>query len=411
MSFARIDKSARAMSKRFVRTHWLLISAVLALAPVRARAETAPAEPLPLLPGLETPVEFWKRIFGEFSVTQLVLFDPLDMSVIYDVVEVGDENLSQREIDAHRRRVAAERNVDPDRVKAQRGIKERTAAGLRRAGRYLGQIQEIFRERGLPVELSYLPLVESSFDINARSRAGALGMWQFMRRTGRQFLRIDCCIDERKDPLESTRAAAELLARNYQVLGNWPLAITAYNYGTAGMARAVAEVESDNLVELIERYTHPNWGYPSKNFYAEFLAAVEIARNVERYFPGLDPDPPLAVREVEVRNRTSLATLIRSTGLSRSQFFEWNPALSSSTRTVPAGYRLKLPADRRTEPVVEVRYRPADEPVIRHRVKPGETLSRIARRYRTPVEKILEANGIRKTSLLRAGTTLLIPKL
>ncbi|HXG50398.1 MAG TPA: transglycosylase SLT domain-containing protein [candidate division Zixibacteria bacterium] len=399
------------MSKRFVRTHWLLISAVLALAPVRARAETAPAEPLPLLPGLETPVEFWKRIFGEFSVTQLVLFDPLDMSVIYDVVEVGDENLSQREIDAHRRRVAAERNVDPDRVKAQRGIKERTAAGLRRAGRYLGQIQEIFRERGLPVELSYLPLVESSFDINARSRAGALGMWQFMRRTGRQFLRIDCCIDERKDPLESTRAAAELLARNYQVLGNWPLAITAYNYGTAGMARAVAEVESDNLVELIERYTHPNWGYPSKNFYAEFLAAVEIARNVERYFPGLDPDPPLAVREVEVRNRTSLATLIRSTGLSRSQFFEWNPALSSSTRTVPAGYRLKLPADRRTEPVVEVRYRPADEPVIRHRVKPGETLSRIARRYRTPVEKILEANGIRKTSLLRAGTTLLIPKL
>ena len=190
-------------------------------------------------------------------------------------------------INGERERIATLNNIDIERVKAQRGIKERTAAGIKRSGRYIAQIQQIFRERGLPPELTYLPIVESSYDIGARSSVGAVGVWQFMPRTGREYMRVGAGIDERRDPLESSRAAASYLKQAYDYLGSWPLAITSYNFGQAGMARAVAEVGSDNLVDLIQQYNHPYWGFPPKQFYAEFLAAVEIGSNPSEYFSRL----------------------------------------------------------------------------------------------------------------------------
>jgi membrane-bound lytic murein transglycosylase D len=375
-------------------------------------------ELFPLLPGLEKPVEFWKRIFAEYSTSQLVFFDPFDMSRIYEVLEVGEGNRPDNFIDGERSRIAAANGVDVERVKAQRGIKERTIDGLKRSGRYMAYIEQIFREKNLPVELGYLPLVESSFDVNARSFVGAMGMWQFMRRTGKEFrLRIDRVIDERKDPLDSTRAAAALLSQNYEALGNWPLALTAYNYGAAGLARAVAEIQSDNLVELIEKYENKSWGFAPKNFYAEFLAAVEIGRNVDQYFPGLELHPAVTINEIELKRGSSLTSLARSTGLTLQEFLEWNPALSRGMRVVPAGYRVKVPADRKVGPIVEVaqrqpQHQERQQPrVLRHRVKRGETVLQIAKRYGASVERILQVNGIRKAHLLRVGMTLLIPKI
>lgn len=367
----------------------------------------------PLLPGLEKQVAFWKRIFTEFSVSQLVFFDPLDMSKIYEVLDAGEESRGNDYINGERARIAAAHGVDLERVKAQRGIKERTAAGLKRAGRYLPQMQQIFRERGLPVELTYIPLLESSYEISARSHAGALGMWQFMRRTGKQFMRVSASVDERRDPLESTRAAASFLKQAYESLGNWPLAITSYNFGPAGMARAVAEVGSDDLVELIQKYDHPYWGYPPKNFYAEFLVAVDIGKNFKQYFPGLELDSSVTIREIELKRNTSLASVIHSSGLRQDAFLGWNPALSKGVRIVPAGYRVKLPTDRTMERIVEVAERRTQEQpqVVRHRVKRGETVLQIARRYGASVERILQVNGLRKAHLLQVGMTLVIPKL
>ena len=280
-------------------------------------------------------------------------------------------------------------------------------------------MQQIFRDRGLPIELTYLPIVESSYDLNARSSAGALGMWQFMRTTGRQYMRVDRSIDERRDPIESTRAAAAFLQQSYETLGNWPLAITAYNYGPGGMARAVKEMESDNLVDLIRDYRHPYWGFPPKNFYAEFLAAVEIGKNVNQYFPELTLDPPLSIREIELKTSSSLAALAKNTGLTRDQFLAWNPALTEQIRSVPAGYRVKVPVDSNAQPVIEIaqsreitRSPPSEQPqVVRHQVKRGETLFQIARRYGASVDRILKVNGMGKSHRLQAGTTLLIPRL
>ncbi len=268
---------------------WLisLCLGLLVCVPARVIAESNSSKisPFPVPAGLEPAIEFWKKVFTEYSLSQLIFFDPLDMSRIYDVIEVGEGNRSDNYINAERARIAAERGVDIDRVKAQRGVKERTAAGVKRSGRYLAQIQRIFVERGLPPELTFLPIVESSYEIDARSSVGALGIWQFMPRTGRQYLRINRGIDERRDPLESSRAAAAYLKEAYEMLGSWPLAITSYNFGPAGMARAVATVQSENLVELIQQYDHPYWGFAPKNFYAEFLAAVEIGSNPEPLLP------------------------------------------------------------------------------------------------------------------------------
>jgi membrane-bound lytic murein transglycosylase D len=392
----------------------------LAITPTKTWGQTDPAsqETFPLPTGLEKAVDFWRKIFSEYRLSQLVFFDPLDMSKIYDVLDVSEENRSQTYIDGERARIAAAHNVDVERVRAQRGIKERTIAGLQRSGRYMRHIEQVFRDKNLPLELGYLPLVESSFDINARSSVGATGMWQFMRATGKEFrLRIDRVIDERKDPLESTRAAAALLEQNYQLLGNWPLALTAYNYGAGGIARAVDEVQSDNLVDLIQNYNHRYWGFAAKNFYAEFLAAVDIARNVDQYFPGLEIHPAITIREFELTKGSSFISLANSSGLTREQFLEWNPALSPGMKIVPAGYRVKLPAERKLQPtIVEVaHHQPRQEkqqepPVVRHRVKRGETILQIAKRYGASVDRILQVNGIRKAHLLQVGMTLLVPK-
>jgi membrane-bound lytic murein transglycosylase D len=388
-------------------------------ASVRADSDSANPDPqpspFPIPAGLESSVEFWKRVFTEFSTAQLVYFDPLDMSKIYEVTDVGEESRSNEYVNAERERIAATHGVEIERVKAQRGIKERTAAGIKRSGRYLAKIRQIFQERGLPPELTFLPIVESSYEITARSSAGALGIWQFMPRTGRQYLRIGRGIDERRDPLESSRAAASFLAEAYERLGSWPLAITSYNYGPGGVARAVDAVGSENLVDLIQNYSHPNWGFPSKNFYAEFLAAVEIGSNVERHFPGLQLDTPVEIKEVEVRRGTSVASLASSFRLNRDELLGWNPALTRSTQIVPAGYRVKLPSDRSVEPLVIVAKNTdgaKEKPrVVHHRVKRGETLYEIAKRYGASVQRIAQVNGLRRSHVLRIGTTLRIPQI
>jgi membrane-bound lytic murein transglycosylase D len=403
---------------------WLL-AFLLALAgtlPAQIRAQANPTnqELFPLLPGLEHRVEFWKKIFTEYSISQLVFFDALEMTTIYEVQDVGENSRTNEFINSERSRIAAAHGVDIDRVKAQRGIRERTEAGIKRSGRHIEYIKRVFRERGLPEELGYLPLVESSFDITARSSAGAMGMWQFMRATGRQYnMRVDRHVDERIDPIESTRAAASYLSQAHQSLGNWPLAITSYNYGPAGIARAVAQVGSDNLVDLIDQYSHPYWGYPPKNFYAEFLAAVEIGKNYQQYFPGLELDARANFREVEVRRGSSLSALAGAAGLTRDEFLAWNPAVSRNARTIPAGYQMKLPSDGSTPPVLQIArakrtevkpQRAAKTQVVRHRVKRGETVVQIARRYGASAERILEANGMRRANLLQVGALLLIPR-
>jgi membrane-bound lytic murein transglycosylase D len=320
--------------------------ALLILALAQPAGVLSQARPFPVPAGIENAVEFWKQIFTRYSFGEVVLFDPMDPGTIYSVVRAPEDEQGRKLVEKEKTRIVAEYDLadEESRIRSQRGAKEHFAEGLRISGRYIAEMKKIFREEGLPEELAYLPLIESSFNIRARSGVGALGMWQFMPETGKKFMRIDGSVDERRDPMTSTRAAARLLKQNYRILDNsWPLAITAYNHGTEGIFRGIKTVESDNLVELIKRYQSPTFGFASKNFYAEFLAVVKIATQRDAYFPFLRPHQPVLLREVDVKRQVSLHAVLKPAAISQDDFFEWNPALDRDIKALPVGYRVKLP--------------------------------------------------------------------
>jgi membrane-bound lytic murein transglycosylase D len=180
-------------------------------------------------------------------------------------------------------------------LRVQQGLSEPFHDSLLRSRYYRPRMEQVFKRAGLPPELVALALVESGFSARVRSSAGALGIWQFTRSTGREFLKITRYRDDRLDPVRSTEAAAELLQSNYQALGNWPLAITAYNYGTGGTERAAAELGSD-YVKIVRNYNGEHFGFAVKNYYSEFLAADQVYRYQDKYFPGIEneeaPPPP-----------------------------------------------------------------------------------------------------------------------
>jgi len=331
---------------QFTRCLVLITALVSLMGP--QRLAVAQVSPFPVPAGLEGAVEFWQQVFSRYSIAEVILFDPLDPEKIYRVIRAPENDQGRASVNQERARVVADYDLvdDESRIRSQRGAKEHFIEGLKIAGRYLAQMRKIFRDEGVPPELAYLPLVESSFNIRARSGVGALGIWQFMPETGKKFMRIDAMVDERRDPLASTRAAARLLKQNYRILGNWPLAITAYNHGTEGILRAIKTVKSDDLFEIIRRYQSPTFGFASKNFYAEFLAVVEIAGNSEAYFPFLRQHRPLTLQEVTVRRPATLQAVLKPAAISQSEFFDWNPALEPNTKVIPLGYRVRLPAEK-----------------------------------------------------------------
>ncbi|MBI3122246.1 MAG: lytic transglycosylase domain-containing protein [candidate division NC10 bacterium] len=161
-------------------------------------------------------------------------------------------------------------------IRVQQGLREKVDEGMQRARGLLPRILSILRRHNVPEELAALPLVESTFNPQARSKAGAVGLWQFIRSTGKRYLSIPRGRDDRRHPIRATEAAARLLRHNYEALGSWPLAIIAYNHGREGILSARAAVGSSAIEEIIARYTGPRFGFASKNFYAEFLAALEL---------------------------------------------------------------------------------------------------------------------------------------
>jgi membrane-bound lytic murein transglycosylase D len=180
-----------------------------------------------------------------------------------------------------------------ERLRSQRGTRERFKRGLEISGRYDLQFRKIFRDAGLPEDLAYLPHVESSFQLTAKSSAGAVGLWQFTNAAAKTFIPGHDKRDQRYDPFVSANGAARYLSYAYGKLGDWPAAVTSYNHGIGGMKRAQNTVGND-FNRIVDNYDGPAFGFASRNYYAQFLAAREIAANPHQYFrEGVSYEAPV----------------------------------------------------------------------------------------------------------------------
>ena len=306
------------------------------------------------------------------------------------------------------------------RIRYQQGLRGRMQRSLERAGRWRAYINDEFAALGVPIEIAALPHVESSYNPDARSHVGASGIWQFTRSTGRRFMRVDHVVDERNDPFAATRAAGRLMAYNYSLTGNWPMAITAYNHGLAGARRAMRQFGDTSYVEILRNYRGRTFGFASRNFYVAFLAAKEVDQNVAKYFPGLKPERPLRYDEVDLKHYVPATELAASLGISERQLAQHNPALQSTvwqgSKHVPKGYTLRLPVallsgslDSALAALPPGAIETEQLPDLFHTVVRGDTVSQIAATYRTRVSILAALNNLGSRHRIRAGQKLRLP--
>ena len=282
----------------------------------------------------------------------------------------------------------------------------------KRSGKYRPMIVSDLKAAGLPVELSWLPLIESGFKVNAFSRARALGLWQFIPSTGYKFgLKRNKYIDERIDPVKSTKAAIEYLIELHKIFGDWTTALAAYNCGEGKVLRVIRSQKInylDNFWDLYERLPRETARYVPR-----FMATLHIVNNPEKY--GLDSitvDPPLEYEIITVSKQVHLKDVAKNINVSRQLLKDLNPELRYKILP-PDRYPLRIPPNSGDLLLAKLPKIPVTTPPRRayvyHRVRFGETLSTIARRYRTSVRSIARANNIRRSNFIVAGKRLKIP--
>ncbi|MBC7187166.1 MAG: LysM peptidoglycan-binding domain-containing protein [Calditrichaeota bacterium] len=416
-------------------------------------------ELFPVPPNLKANVDFWTKVYAVYTRRQMLLHDAERLDIVYEVVDLdslwryseGSRYARVRPIENEYRAILTHFDHNPPidtlglkgrekrayllwrdcqdpykyrkaaaNLRWQQGQRDAVMEGLRRSGRFLEEMRQILRRYEVPEELVYLPLVESLYHPRAYSKSGAAGIWQFTRSTGRLFLKINYDVDERFDPIKATEAAAKLLRKNYEELGNWPLAVTAYNHGVNGMKRAQELLESSDLGHIAANYRGRAFGFASRNFYAEFLAAKHVMENREKYFGPVETDPPVRYAVFRVPHYVKASTLMKKFGLSKQEFMAYNPALRGPVlddrRYVPEGYELRLPPDKAS--VAEALYAEipkeerSEEQVHEktasgyYRVREGDSMWSISRRFGVSIQELMAINGIDDPKRLQPGQLL-----
>jgi membrane-bound lytic murein transglycosylase D len=412
-----------------------------------------PSETFPVYSCIESNVAFWKKIYSEYSTTQGVIHDKRNLGIIYGVIDLkdrdrhGSRKINRKRIKAakkHYKKILAKlaRGEPPEGAEEQRvanlfgseaqradfrsamrnlrcqvGQKDPFRQGVIRSGAYLEEIKRIFRGLGLPEDLVYLPHVESSFNPKAYSKFGAAGIWQFTRSTGKQFMTVSYAVDERRDPILSSRAAARLLKKNFKKFSNWPMAITAYNHGATGMLRA--KRSKGSYEAIFKRYRSRLFKFASRNFYSEFLAAREVAINYRQYFGELELDQPIETQEIVLAGYGSLPEIASQLKLDLAVLHKLNPALRNPVlrgqKYVPRGFQLRLPAASGQDwqsLMAELAPRIFKNYQKRSRiytVRRGDTAGEIARIHGVNLHDLIAANNLDARATIYVNQNLSIP--
>lgn len=291
----------------------------------------------------------------------------------------------------------------------QNSRRNEMAGGLIRSGRYLDTMKQIFREEGVPEDLVYTALIESSFKPNAYSRARAKGFWQFISGTAKRYdLQMDWWIDERSDFEASTRAAARYLKDLHGMFNDWYLALAGYNAGENKIVYGLERTGASTFWELAQtRYLNQE----TKNYVPAIIAAMIIAKDPQKYGFDDQTNPPIQYEKVEIDYPVDLRLVAECTGRSLEEVKLLNSGLNRSTTPAKGTYELKLPAGTRDNFMAEIASIPEDKRITwrKHEVKEGDTLTSIASLYHAPVASIAAVNSFEPATPLSIGQKLVIP--
>ncbi len=329
---------------------------------------------------------------------------------------VGDEEPKKEASFKEQFPFSSDRDIHNDRV--QFYIKYFQTTGrkvfsrwLSRSERYVPMMKEILKKHGLPEGLVYLAMIESGFNPKAYSRRGACGPWQFMYRTGKKYgLRVDRWVDERRDPIKATIAAAKYLKDLYDMFNSWHLAVAGYNAGEGKIMRAIKRYKTEDFWELCKyRYLKTE----TKDYIPKLIAAALIAENPEKYgFTNIKYQDPLRFDEITVSGPVSLSVIAKCCGVSVDEIRNLNPELRKNfTPPNRNSYTLRIPFGTKELFLERFAKIPPKERVgfVEHRIRRGESLWVIARRYGVSIYDIKAVNRIRNPKRLRPGKVILIP--
>lgn len=290
------------------------------------------------------------------------------------------------------------------------------AAWLDRSEIYLPAVRATLRERGLPEDLALLPYAESGYNPNAVSRAGAVGMWQFMRDTGRKYgLRVDWWIDERRDPALSTQAAASYLAELHGMFGDWHLALAAYNAGEGKISRALEQTNTNDFFELVDNNDRlagrTKLKAETRNYVPKFIAISKIFQNLDLLgFHCVNWDRAPLLADMNVPGGTDLVALAQAAGMTWNEFRAYNPSYLRQVSPPGVKTMAHVPQDRQAQ-VAAYLANPKSRPYAGytvHTVRGSDSLWKISRRYGVPVAIIKRMNNL-SSGVLKKGQQLLVP--
>lgn len=408
-------------------------------------------------------VNFWIQVFGKYEKDQYIFHHKDDVRIVYSVIDLRDldplisgltpeesESLKKEFFSEERARIKSllkklyskqnknreltdyekglakyfegenvpslKEAYKTENIRIQGGFSHRFKESIELSGQYLDEMENIFSMKGLPVELTRLPFIESSFKVDAVSSASAVGIWQFIPDTGKRYLKIDEYVDERRDPILSTYAAAQHLENEYKLLGLWPLAINAYNTGPGRMLKAMKELDTDDIATIINEFEEPGYQFYSRNYYPEFLAALHVYENEEYYFEErIERLPPVQYDVFLPTKAINLKKLAREINIDPEVMEQLNPGIKDSIlqgeSPLPNGYLVRVPhllgglfataANKIYEEDSETRW---------HMVAKGENLESIAKFYGLSVQSLEDANFRSKNEPLPAGLMIVLPR-
>lgn len=420
----------------------------------------ARADEFTRVPALEPNVAFWKKVYIEWSLNQIAFHDEEDLGLVYRVIAVparGAKNAAghtradaikrgQSEVEAALKALAKKNPKSVDglsgverevylnikdhpradkytrlaKVRVQNGLRERFVQGFANSGLYDKFIRAELKENGLPEELIGVAFVESLFYVGAKSKVGAAGIWQFMSYTGKEYMQLNGVVDERWDPILATEAACKYLKQAKKELGSWPLAITSYNYGRGGMRGLAENAGSKDFGVILAVSKNKRFGFAARNYYASFLAVLEILRNQDVLLKGVPKKAAWSYDVLRAPFPLYTSQLVATGEIDQAQLDALNPALTNEASAgkvpLPHGFSLRVPKGHAASIQAKLVALPERDKLrgmrgvkAVHKANGKQTVSEIARKYGLSADTLVAATGLTASATPAKGQGVPIP--